>query len=617
MRWVRGAFWVVLVIAATITPHARVQAQASALDPVLQQRAGQPGESNVVVVAPDAAALATLATVIEQAGGTVGRVLSIINARAATVPNVSLAVLASSVSVSHIAVDRPMLGSMERTSSTIGATAVRQTLGLNGAGIGVAVIDSGVMAGHDDLAAGAGGGSRIAQFVDFLSSATTPYDDYGHGTHLAGIVAGSGFDSAGARSGIAPGAHLIVLKVLDQAGRGRISDAIAALDYVVTNRVALNIRVANLSIAGAVSESYETDPLAQATRAVVEHGIVVVAAAGNYGLNSQGHTKYGGVMSPGNAPWVLTVGASSHQGTVVRTDDIIAAFSSRGPTFFDRAAKPDLVAPGVGIESLSAPDSTLYQSRSAFLLNGVVQTFFAPYLSLSGTSQSTPVVSGTVALMLQANPALTPNAVKAILQYTAEVYPGYDALTEGAGFLNAQGAVQLAQYLASPSTLPYPSTQGWNQTLIWGNRRVGGGRLTPAATAWPTSVRWGQAPTSEAQPIAWGEICIANCATVPVWDVWQASCADAQCNAVSWGSGTSANVVWGPACGGNDCPPTSVWTSSSADDSVVWGTTEDDSVVWGTTGDDSVVWGTAGDDSVVWGTQCSDSSCEGVVWPSQ
>ena len=141
-------------------------------------------------------------------------------------------------------------------------------------------------------------------------------------------------------------------------------------EYAVANRDALNIRVINLSVAAGVYESYHTDPLAKAARKAVAAGIVVVAAAGNVGRDSQGHTLYGGITAPGNAPWVLTVGASNHMGTVERSDDTIAAFSSRGPTAMDGEAKPDLVAPGVGIESLSDPTSTLYSSQSAFLLPG-------------------------------------------------------------------------------------------------------------------------------------------------------------------------------------------------------------------------------------------------------
>src|SRR5262249_33995220 len=135
-------------------------------------------------------------------------------------------------------------------------------------------------------------------------------------------------------------------------------------------------------------------------------------------------------------------------GTPLRGDDIIASYSSRGPTYLDWAAKPDLVAPGSGTVSLAVPGSTLYTTRPTALLAGTITTPFLPYLSLSGTSMSAPVVSGTIALMLEANPSLTPNAIKAILQYTAQVYTGYDPLTQGAGFLNSFGAVRLARFFA-------------------------------------------------------------------------------------------------------------------------------------------------------------------------
>ena len=317
--------------------------------------------------------------------------------------------------ISHIALDRVIVGTMERTGATIGATAIREEFGYDGSGVGIAVIDSGITSWHDDLT---GGGSlqRVDAFVDFVNWRDTAYDDYGHGTHVAGIIAGNGMDSSGARSGIAPNARLIVLKALDGTGTGRISDVIAAMHYVLVNRAALNIRVVNLSIATGVYESYDDDPLTRAAQRLVRAGVVVVAASGNYGHDSQGRIMYGGVTAPGNAPWVLTVGASSHMGTADRSDDRIAGFSSRGPTAIDLAAKPDLVAPGVGIESLSDPSSAFYTTQSPYLLEGTVPTTYLPYLSQSGTSMAAPVVSGTVALMLQANPSLTPNQVKAILQ---------------------------------------------------------------------------------------------------------------------------------------------------------------------------------------------------------
>src|SRR6185295_10518986 len=201
-------------------------------------------------------------------------------------------------------------------------------------------------------------------------------------THVAGIIAGDGHDSGGKRRGLAPGATLLVEKVLDASGQGYISNVIAAIDYAIANKNPLRLRVINLSVAAGVYESYTTDPLTLAAKRAVEAGLVVVSAAGNLGRGPDGKPQYGGIGAPGNAPWVITVGASSHNGTANRVDDTIAPFSSRGPTAYDHAAKPDLVAPGVGIYSLSSPGSTMYQQWTNYLLHGVGPAPFMPYLSL-------------------------------------------------------------------------------------------------------------------------------------------------------------------------------------------------------------------------------------------
>jgi serine protease AprX len=583
------AYWLVQLLTIVMLSTAAHAQPAGTLDPLLRPRATLlTGQSRVVVTARSASLLGTVTQLIQLLGGVLGRPLPLINGTAATVPNLALLTLANSTAVQHISLDRLIAGAMERTGPTTGATAVRQEFGLDGSGVGVAVIDSGITAWHDDLTNAGATGQRVDRFVNFTSGSSAPSDGYGHGTHVAGIIAGNGFDSGGARSGIAPAARLIVLKVLDASGRGRISDVIAALGYTVAHKTELNIRVVNLSVATGVYESYNLDPLTVAARRTVEAGIVVVAAAGNNGRSPQGETQYGGIAAPGNAPWVLTVGASSHMGTIDRSDDTIALFSSRGPTAIDRATKPDLVAPGVGIESLSVPNSTLYNTRSAYLLSGTVPTSYPPYLSLSGTSMATPVVTGTVALMLQANPALTPNAVKAVLQFTAEAKASYDTLTQGAGFLNAQGAVELAHYLAAPSTTTYPSDTIWRRQFFWGNARASGGLLTATANAWQPGTVWGGTTSASGQPIVWGVICSANCGP--------------------WGLGSpgSINMVWGPQCGGADCPGGTLWNPSDVEGTtVVWGTNDDQTVVWGTTDPDQ---------TVVWGTTCTDSSCEPVIW---
>jgi serine protease AprX len=417
---------------------------ADKLDAALRQRAADPRQlARVIVRTSDFAAVEALVGAL---GGRSGRRLAGIGALVADVPNTALGELAQAPGVESISTDRRLHGTLERTGLTIGARWVAENLGVDGTGVGVAIIDSGVTRAHDDLA-----GNRVVQFVDFVDFQPQPHDGYGHGTHVAGIIAGNGYDSGGARRGIAPGAHLLVLRALDELGDGFISNAIAAIDYAIEQRTAYNVRVINLSVAAGVYESYQTDPLTLAARRAVDAGIVVVTAAGNHGRNDKGQPQLGGITSPGNAPWVLTVGATSHNGTADRRDDSVAPFSSRGPGRIDLVQKPDVVAPGVGMESLADPGSTLFAARPSARIWGSVATDSQPYLSLSGTSMAAPVVSATVALMLQANPALTPAAVKSILQASAEPHTDSSVLAQGAGFLDARAAVELSRDLVGLS----------------------------------------------------------------------------------------------------------------------------------------------------------------------
>jgi serine protease AprX len=468
---------------AASRPHAESFAK---LDRELQQRAVAPrGHSRVIVrLSPGASADA----MIRGLSGTAGRRLNSVGGQVADVPDTELDALARFPGVRGVSLDRRVQGTLERTGATIGATWVHDTLGFDGTGVGVAIVDSGVANWHDDL-----GSDRVTRFVDFVNFQSAAYDDYGHGTHVAGIIAGSGYDSGGLRRGIAPGATLLVEKVLDAAGQGYISNVIAAIDYAIANKDALHLRVLNLSVAAGVYESYTTDPLTLAAKRAVEAGLVVVSAAGNLGKDAQGQPQNGGICAPGNAPWVITVGASSHNDTVDRSDDTVAAFSSRGPSAIDSQAKPDVVAPGVGIESLAEAGSTLYNTKPAMRLWGTVQTATEPYLSLSGTSMASPVVSGTIALMLQANPSLTPNLVKAILEFTSEPHAAYSGLVQGAGFLNARGAVELAQAMANGASIDadvvHDDPTPWGRRVIWGSEPVSAASLGPAA--WSNDVTWG------------------------------------------------------------------------------------------------------------------------------
>jgi subtilisin family serine protease len=601
--------WMALLLCAaalSATPAFATAGDRAKLDATLKKRAAAGhGRSRVIAVLNTDVP----AGEVRKLGAVPGRRLSIIGAQIFEIPDSRLDALAARGEIASLHHDRPLAGAMSRVAVASGARSVQQVLGLTGAGVGVAVIDSGVSAWHDDLQYLGGssivqttGGQRVAAFVDFVHGRPTPYDDYGHGTHVAGIIAGNGYDSRGHRAGMAPDAHIVSLKVLDGNGRGVISNVIAALDYAIANRTAHNIRVVNLSVGAPITESYKTDPLTLAAKRAVDAGIVVVAAAGNLGRNQNGEPQYGGITAPGNAPWVLTVGAASDQGTITRTDDVVAGYSSRGPTAIDFAAKPDLVAFGAGVVSLSSVGSTMYATKPGALVSGIVDPGYQPYLSLSGTSMAAPAVAGTVALMLQANPTLTPNLVKAVLEYTAQSYPAYDGLTQGAGFLNARGAVDLARYFATAEAgQRYPSSRIWSHRIIWGNRRVHGGAILPSASAWRAGTVWGAALGEDGDNIVWGTDCTGeDCDNI----VWGTECTGEDCDNIVWGTDCTGedcdNIVWGTDCNGEDC------------DNIVWGTDctgEDcDNIVWGTdcTGEDC--------DNIVWGTDCTGEDCDNIVW---
>src|SRR4029077_6596739 len=250
------------------------------------------------------------------------------------------------------------------------------------------------------------------------------------------------------------------------------------------------------------------------------------------------------------------------------------------------------------------------------LLPGSIATANLPYLSLSGTSMSAPVVSGTIALMVQAYPSLARNAVKAILQYTAQQYPGYNALSQGAGFLNAVGAVRLDPlYDNAQAGDRVPVQKMWSKHIIWGNHRIGSGVLGLSGNAFTAGTTWGVAKADNGDNIVWGTACgSAACAGDNI--VW--GTADNGDNIV-WGTaldgdnivwGTALdgdNIVWGTDCGGADCDNI-VWGTANDGDNIVWGTANDgDNIVWGTASDgDNIVWGTNADTDVTWGSAADD-----------
>jgi len=405
--------------------------------------------------------------------------------------------LATHRGVRFVSLDRETraFGHVSRTTGTdeVRTTTGTVVSGLDGTGIGIAVIDSGIDTTHTTFL-DRSNSLRVVASVDFTGEGRTD-DPYGHGTHVASIVAGNGRISNAAYVGIAPNANVLNLRVLGSQGTGRVSNILAALDWVLQNRTVYNIRVANISLGTAAVESYRNDPVCQAVRRLVDAGVVVVAAAGNNGKDASGQKLYGAIHSPGAEPSALTVGASNTLGTDWRSDDGVTTYSSRGPTRggwtdasgvrrHDNFIKPDLIAPGNKIIDAAAAGNYLLANNPT-LDAGVSPTESRRMMYLNGTSMAAPVAAGAAALMLQANPKLTPNLVKALLMYTAQPLAGHNMLEQGAGLVNVEGAIRLARMvrtdlsastplgapmLTGPAPLPQSTVAGetfaWSQGLV-------------------------------------------------------------------------------------------------------------------------------------------------------
>src|SRR6266511_2497373 len=411
------------------------RAAAAKTDPG-QLRAAQqsPASSLQVIVREAAPASSTAEDLVRSLGGTVTRELGIVGSFAARVPARSLDRLAGSSAVWKVWGDARLttqgygIGKYDdQGPNTVWKQDTKLGSAQNsylGDGVGVALIDTGVVPTT-------GLKNRVVALVDF-SGERDGMDRFGHGTHLAGLIAG---DPTGATNaiygGVAPHASLISVKVAGYDGSTDVSVVIAALQWVVAHKADYNIRVVNLSFGTDSRQPYSIDPLDYAVERAWFSGLFVVVSAGNVGPNA------GAVTKPGDDPYVMTVGVAALMGTVTKGDDIV----------------PDIVAPGISLLSDRDVNSVLDQQHPL----AVVDT---NYFKGTGTSQAAAIVSGTAALMFQSNPSLTPDVAKAVLMGTADknimLMPGTNmpATGSGAGFLQVDGAVgaaKLGTYALTPA----------------------------------------------------------------------------------------------------------------------------------------------------------------------
>jgi serine protease AprX len=378
--------------------------------------------------------------------------LAALDAVAAYLTEAEIDAIAESDSVGLVVADNPVFGfdyvsSLDITNLAIGLDEVDSPAdgGPTGAGVGVAVLDTGI-ATTSDL-----GSSRIVGWKDFVNKEKAPYDDAGHGTFVAGLIAGDGtaslpLDDGGYAEmqfrGVAPQADIVGVKVLDGTGQGRSSAVMAGLLWAVANRDRYNIRVINLSIGSNPVAPTDFDPIAWAVEFAWKNGITVVCAAGN-----EGEYGPGGILSPANSPYVITVGATDTKQSPELGDDEVTYYSSVGPTLFDEFAKPDLVAPGNRLISLRVRDSYI---DANFPQNLIPVEEYAPtdpdtdedYVMLSGTSAAAPVAAGAAALMIGEDADLSPDDVKVRMMRTADRFSRVSRFRQGAGLLDVAGALE-------------------------------------------------------------------------------------------------------------------------------------------------------------------------------
>ncbi|MEC5423929.1 S8 family peptidase [Virgibacillus sp. C22-A2] len=338
--------------------------------------------------------------------------------------------------VERIFYDRIVTAFLDVASKQIGATTVHEKQGLTGKDVTMAIIDTGVYP-HEDFTKPT---NRIVAFKDFVNDREDPYDDNGHGTHCAGDAAGNGHMSDQKYVGPAPDALIIGLKVLDENGSGRLSTIMEGIEWCIDHKQEYNIKIISLSLGAPAYESFRDDPLSLTAQDAWHNGIVVCAAAGNSGPAAST------ISTPAIDPFIITVGSTDDQDTLERADDVIADYSSRGPTI-DTFVKPDIYSPGTNIIAALAPGSALETQLPEQITD-------VNYIQLSGTSMATPICAGVIALMLEANPNLSPNDIKSILKATS--HPTLDDLW---GYIHVESAVDMAKKYLNPVS-PEVSLEG-------------------------------------------------------------------------------------------------------------------------------------------------------------
>ncbi len=452
---------------------------------------------------------------VARLGGEVTRRYEALSMRVVRIPAAMLDRFASDENVDWLSLDEQVSATSVASRETANVpTGSMSNAAYSGSSVGVAMLDTGV-AGHADLA------GYFLQF-SFLGGAypqpelrnngtvnkdndSGRADPFGHGTHVAGILTGSGDDSKGNYTGVSTGATFLSLQVLSGLGTGSVSDVMGGIDWLLTYGALYNIRVVNLSLGKAVTESNKTDPLVLAVESLWDAGYVVVVAAGNFG-------HYGNltITSPANSRKVITVGSLTDNGTGTdHSDDYVSTYSSLGPSLGDYVVKPDLVAPGNRLVASNAEGSLLSTLLASRQVACTAKRCNSSYLELSGTSMATPMVGAAAALMLQKDPSLTPATVKARLMRSARKIDS-NFVSSGAGLLDVDAAMNEFGVVTGDALSPLMYVDSLTSgvvvedtAVLWGDSIWGTGFIWTDGGTWTNGFSWTDADGVTSNGFAW------------------------------------------------------------------------------------------------------------------
>jgi serine protease AprX len=401
--------------------------------------------------------------------------------------------------------------------------------GVDGSGVGVAVLDTGITPLPDF-------GNRLVSGADFSGEGNSLQDSYGHGTFVAGLIAGDGSSSGGAYAGEATGARVVSVKVAGNTGLTDVARVIQGIAWAISNQSTYGIKVLNLSLGEVPTGPSQLNPLDQAVEAAWNAGLTVVTSAGNSGPDA------GTITAPGDDPDVITVGALNDNGTSATSDDSVASFSGIGPTAANAWLKPDLVTSGRSVVSLRAPGSFIDQTFPSAAVGS------ANFVG-SGTSFSAAIVSGAAALIAQANPNAAPDEIKGRLLATATPGPTGNVAAEGHGDLDAFDAVN-----CPPVSLDQRYSSVALPPLI--------GVLIPLLSTWNVSTWNPDNYTADVNASAWN----ASAWNASAWNAsaWNASAWNASAwNASAWNASAWNASAWNASAWNASAWNASAWNASA------------------------------------------------------